>query len=100
MKICNYSELLLENFMLFPTLCRNLTPLFTGEVVHVHRAVGDGGLEGEVVLVLHSVGADHVVDTEVAALLDGALECEVTHVLHAEGASHVVDVKIEHWTLL
>ena len=86
---------MLENFMLFPTWCRNVTPLFTGEVVHVHRAVGDGGLKGEVVLVLHAVGADHIVDTEVAALLDGALECEVTHVLHAKGAGHVVDTEIE-----
>ena len=80
--------------MLFPTWCRNLTPLFTGEVVRVHRAVGYGGLEGEVVLVLHAVGADHVVDTKVAALLDGALECEVTHVLHAEGAGHIVDAEV------
>ena len=86
---------MLENFMLFPTWCRNLTPLFDGEVVHVLHAVGGSGLEDEVVLVLHVVGAGHVVDTEVEALLDGALEGEVTHVLHVEGASHVVDSEIE-----
>ena len=71
---------MLENFMLFPTWCRNLTPLFDGEVVHVPHAVGGGGLEGEVVLVLHSVEAGNVEDTEVEALLDAALEDEITHV--------------------
>ena len=81
--------------MLFPTWCRNLTPLFTGEVVHVHRAVGDGGLEGEVVLVLHAVGAGHVEDTEVEALLDDTLEDEVTCVVSAEGAGRVVDTEAE-----
>ena len=94
MKFRNQSVLLLENFMLFPTLCRNLTPLFDGGVVHVPHAVGGGGLEGEVVLVLHAVGADHVVDTEVAALLDGALVWEVTHVLPTEGAGHIVDAEV------
>ena len=82
--------------MLFPTLCRNLTPLFD---VHVPHTVGGGSLEGEVVLVLHAVGAGHVVDTEVEALLDGALEGEVAHVLHAEGAGHVVDTEVEQATL-
>ena len=74
--------------MLFPTLCRNLTPLF-GEVVHVPHAVGGGGLEGEVVLVLHAVGAGHVEDTEVEAFLDDTLDDEgkVTLILHAKGGA-------------
>ena len=93
--IRNWSKLLLENFMLFPTLCRNLAPLFDGEVVHVPHAVGGGRLEGEVVLVLHAVGAGHTVDTKDKALLDGTLEGEVAHVLRAEGAGHVVDTEVE-----
>ena len=80
--------------MLFPTWCRNLTPLFDGEVVYVFRAVEDVGLEGEDVHVLHAEG--HIVDTDVEAFLDGILEGEVTHVLHFEGAGHVVDTEIEH----
>ena len=84
---------MLENFMLFPTWCRNLTPLFDGEVVHILHTVEDVGLEGEDVHVLHAEG--HVVDTDVEALLDGILEGEVTHVLHAEGAGHVVYVEVK-----
>ena len=79
MNIRNWRELLLENFMLFPTWCRNLTPFFDGEVVHILHTVEDVGLEGEDVHVLHAEG--HVVDTNVEALLDGILEGEVTHVL-------------------
>ena len=81
--------------MLFPTWCRNLTPLFDGEVVHVLHAVGGGSLEGEVVLVLHAVGAGHIEDTEVEALLDDTLEDEVTRVVSAEGAGRVVDTEAE-----
>ena len=81
--------------MLFLTLCRNLTPLFDGEVVHVPHAVGGGGLKGEDFLVLHAVGAGHVGDTEVEAILDDALEDKVTHVLSAKGAGRLVDTEAE-----
>ena len=84
---------MLENFLLFPTWCRNLTPLFDGEVVHIVHTVEDVGLEGEDVHVLHAEG--HVVDTDVEALLDGILEGEVAHVLHAEGVGHVVYVEVK-----
>ena len=81
--------------MLFPALCRNLTPLFDGDVVHVHHAVGGGDLEGEVVLVLYAVGAGHIGDTEVEALLDDILEDKVTRVVSAKGAGRVVDTEAE-----
>ena len=79
--------------MLFPTRCRNLTPIFDGEVVHILHTVEDVGLEGEDVHVLHAEG--HVVDIDVEALLDGILEGEVAHVLHAKGAGRVVYVEVE-----
>ena len=51
--------------------------------------------EGEVVLVLYAVGAGHVEDTEVEALLDDILEDDVTRVVSAEGAGRVVDTEAE-----
>ena len=52
-------------------------------------------LEGEVVLVLHAVGAGHVEDTEVEALLDDTLEDEVTRVVSAKGAGRVSDTEAQ-----
>ena len=67
--------------MLFPTWCRNLTPIFDGEVFHILHTVEDVGLEGEDVHVLHAEG--HIEYANVEVLLEGELEGEAPYVLHA-----------------